>query len=296
MFFTTDSNTKHTDFFTLSHLPFLIGEGETAVFVHSGVIAGLSPPLERLINGPMKEAQERSARFPELLIEDFDRICEYAYRGDYSIPASTEFSPAEIEFDLESGSDPWGPVRVEGFKDPSDIEEPENETEEDDDEDDDDDEYEMSDAGLSSYFTEDYPKLGPSCPPSTSIFEPRANGWTQDYTPVLLGHARLYAFGDQYLIPGLKGLALAKLHNTLSYYTVWPQSRAAIIELARYAYNTNHVPNRTEGKMDSLREMVIRFVVLALELFADFELHRELLEEEGEYATDLLDVVRACLL
>ena len=241
----------------------------------------------------MKEAQECSARFPKLLIEDFDRICEYAYRGDYSIPASTELSSAEIELDLESGSDTQGPVRVEGFECPSDIEEPENETEQDDD---DDEEYKMSDAGLSSYFTEDYPKLGPSCPPSISIFEPRANRWTQDYTPVLLGHACLYAFGDQYLIPGLKDLAFAKLHNTLSYYTVWPQSRAAIIELARYAYDTNHVPNRWEGKMDPLREMVIKFVVLALEVFADFELHRELLEEEGEYATDLLDAVRAWLL
>jgi hypothetical protein len=44
----------------------------------------------------MLEGQTRKVLFPELELEDFERICEFAYRGDYSAPKSVSFDDGEI--------------------------------------------------------------------------------------------------------------------------------------------------------------------------------------------------------
>jgi hypothetical protein len=44
----------------------------------------------------MKEAQEQTARFTDLEMCEFERICEYAYRGDYTNPEATVFDEGEL--------------------------------------------------------------------------------------------------------------------------------------------------------------------------------------------------------
>jgi hypothetical protein len=43
--------------------------------------------MESLINGPMKEAGERSVESSDISIDDFIRFCEYAYCGNYTTPS-----------------------------------------------------------------------------------------------------------------------------------------------------------------------------------------------------------------
>jgi hypothetical protein len=128
------------------------------------------------------------------------------------------------------------------------------------------------------------PNLKSSTPHAsiTTLFSPQDHWDRQDYyTSVLLGHERLYTSGYKYLIPSLKNLALKKLHKTLAGYNPSLEAREAVVELARYVYDTNHTPDRVDDKMNPLRELVVEFIVLKILDFKFFDSHRELLEEEG---------------
>jgi hypothetical protein len=249
---------------------------ETPIIVHAAAIAKLSDPLSFLINGPMKEAHENEAKLSHLEVADFERICEFAYRGEYQVPSPINSSDAADGRDGDHSVDAGNEGEQEAQStDASNI------------------------AGnLSQQFlAKPYLK---SITPHASIktlFSPQHQwDWHDDYTPVLLGHARLYTFGDEYLIPSLKNLALKKLHTTLAGYNSSYESREAVVELARYAYDTNNTPDRVEGKMNPLRELVVEFIVLKISDFKFFAYHRELLEEEGEYSTDVMDTINYWLL
>ncbi len=56
----------------------------------------LSPLLEQLINGPIGDAHDIITKFPELLMEDFERIYEFAYRRDYSVPHPEKLESSEL--------------------------------------------------------------------------------------------------------------------------------------------------------------------------------------------------------
>jgi hypothetical protein len=80
---------------------FLIGPNEEPITIHAGAIGALSSPLERLVNGPMKEAQDNIARFPTLEVIDFDRICEFACRGNYTDPDVAILDEGDVSEDTE---------------------------------------------------------------------------------------------------------------------------------------------------------------------------------------------------
>lgn len=249
---------------------------ETPILVHAAAIAKLSDPLDFLINGPMKEAQENEAKLSHLVVEDFERICEFAYRGEYQVPSPDRSSDAA---DGKDGHHPAGAGNG--------SEQEERNTDASD-----------SAWNLSQhFFTKPYLKSSTPHASITTLFSPQHH-WDQqdDYTQVLLGHARLYTFGDEYLVSSLKNLALKKLHKTLAGYSPSLESREAVVELARYAYDTNHTPDRVGDRMNPLRELVVEFVVLNISDFKFFASHRELLEEEGEYSTDMMDTINHWLL
>lgn len=56
----------------------------------------MSEPFERLVNGNLIEAQERSAELPDVDPDTFQRFLEYAYRRDYKIR-----SYYQVSVDLE---------------------------------------------------------------------------------------------------------------------------------------------------------------------------------------------------
>jgi hypothetical protein len=68
----------HSKLFT-----FLIGEDEIPV---AGFLALISSSLGSLTNGSMKEVEGTVARLPDVEMCDFERVCEFAYRRDYTDP------------------------------------------------------------------------------------------------------------------------------------------------------------------------------------------------------------------
>jgi hypothetical protein len=69
----------------LAIVRFFVGEGRQPVGVYAQVMASLSEPLDHLINGPMKEGQEKTAAIPNVEFEIFLRLVEFTYCGDYTM-------------------------------------------------------------------------------------------------------------------------------------------------------------------------------------------------------------------
>ncbi len=51
--------------------------------MHKTLVANVSKPLDRLINGPMSEAQSGEAELEEVDGLTFTRFCQWAYAGFY---------------------------------------------------------------------------------------------------------------------------------------------------------------------------------------------------------------------
>lgn len=54
------------------------------MFIHRAVAAGVSKPLERLMNGGMCEAQNGEAVLKDVDEQTFARFCQWAYVGYYT--------------------------------------------------------------------------------------------------------------------------------------------------------------------------------------------------------------------
>ena len=78
---------------------------ETPILVHAAAIAKLSDPLNFLINGPTKEAQENEAKLSHLVVEDFERICEFAYRGEYQVPNPYAAGGRDGDHPIDAGNE-----------------------------------------------------------------------------------------------------------------------------------------------------------------------------------------------
>ncbi|EXJ73589.1 uncharacterized protein A1O5_03351 [Cladophialophora psammophila CBS 110553] len=79
---------------------FLVGLERTAYNVHSNLAVQLSPVFAALINGNMVESIERRAILDDIDEDTFLRFCEYAYKGDFSVP------PPKIVVDPKFSSSP----------------------------------------------------------------------------------------------------------------------------------------------------------------------------------------------
>jgi hypothetical protein len=273
----------------------LIGKEESPMIVHSGAIAALLAPLERLVNGPMKESQENIARLPELETADFERVCEFAYCGDYTEASTTQFSDGQSY----NPQNLW--VASESIADKED---------------------ESSHAWLihrflvSSYGDyklafEDQKALlrHTALPPlvrtangwpsnfSNSDKRPRKRlTWAGDVSRVLFGHARLCVFADKFLITNLRDLALHKLHTFLAGLIIFPLICGSIMEVVGYAYDSEHTADRDmDEKSDPLRALLINFIALHREAFSSFLGHLAALKERTEYAMDYVTVTECML-
>ncbi|KAF2110038.1 hypothetical protein BDV96DRAFT_584207 [Lophiotrema nucula] len=125
----------------------------------------------------------------------------------------------------------------------------------------------------------------------SKLYEPVTNeSWEDDMAPVLIGHARLYVFGEQHLVYNLKSLALFKLHKVLMHLTVFGTTPRAITELARYVYD-NTLTNEGSDDMDPLRKIIVEFVAIHFPFYEQSPFHKDLMREGGDYPVDLLNVV-----
>lgn len=280
--------------------------------IHTALVAKQSSALKSLVSGSMEEAQTKTAIWEDVDEETFGLYAQFVYTGDYTppshvieyvrVPRSRSASPPaataeptepEIAFDLDDfdAKPPDSPLEEE-----LDIEV---------------DVYRRSryvskkKKGKQAAYLEckpvalevievpkpsrirfhdlSYSILDLSLPTS-----PRANARPfQNFTPVFLGHARLYVFAEKYDIPALQTLALYKLHRTLCIFTLYAARYGDIVELARYVYA--NTPSRPV--MDPLREMLVQYIAYEATSVARCAQCRELVEENGSFASDLLRMV-----
>jgi hypothetical protein len=78
--------------FTSEPFTFLVGDSKSKIVVNGAAIAQLSPALDTLVNGSMKEAHAKTAEIPDITEEEFVRFCQFAYTGDYSPVQSKQAS------------------------------------------------------------------------------------------------------------------------------------------------------------------------------------------------------------
>ena len=298
--------------------------------VHAAAIAAVSEQLNALINGGMEESEKRCAKIEDVRVDDFIRFCEYAYRGDYTVPPWEEVPPepsSSADGNLQNGlDDDWGfrvigtstgkkkmskvalrkaRMRSEHIAAPeptleSDIpvaeaieeyDEPQPESPSDP-------YYDaapISRTPLRTRFN-NRTYLSDGDPKGVILehFKPEANtSADQNFTPVLLAHARLYCFAHLRLIAPLKALTLEKLHTTLMEFKLFTKRVGDITELARFAYSDPDLPDRKDdGTIDELRKLVVEYIVCEIDTIGKCDKFMKYMEEGGEFVGDFWRMAR----
>ncbi|PVI04180.1 hypothetical protein DM02DRAFT_651784 [Periconia macrospinosa] len=296
---------------------FLVGQEKKAIVVHAAAIAAVSQQLDALINNGMKESEERCAKLENMLVDDFIRFCEYAYRGDYTTPL------CDWEFDATSwgskkkkrkgskikssnspvvesmpGSAPEPLVKVNEFQETVAESEPapppETSVQEYEWHEASGPQHEMKPASRTSLRTQfNNRKYLEDGGPKALIFQrfELVSNYSscQNFTPVFLAHARLYCFAQVHLIAPLKELILRKLHKTLMGFKLYTNRVGDIIKLARCVYSNPDLPESCE---DDLKKMVLEYIVCEIDSIGKCEDFVKFLGEGGEFVGDFWRMAR----
>lgn len=195
--------------------------------IHTALVAEQSFPLRSLVDGFMKKAQTGTVTWDDVDEDTFALFAQFVYTGDYT-PLSciiVKDSQTASKVAKDSQTAPHNePTEATIAKEPEVHVEPELAA------------YSEYWNGKNIKIKKDKKKsrqIEDHCefhdlvyPPPTSfnmteICKPRPNSYAaEDFTPVLLDHARLYVFAEKYDIKKLRTLALHKLHSTLCQYTL----------------------------------------------------------------------------
>ncbi|PYH99218.1 hypothetical protein BO71DRAFT_415707 [Aspergillus ellipticus CBS 707.79] len=271
---------------------FVVGQERKEITVHSRSLANLSSSLNNLMNGKMQEANRRRADWSGVEGMTFVLLSEYAYTRDYTppscskremphLPAETEdkvgkaeqasdqasnaATDAATERETEAVSD--APAEPETPTEPEIVDDPKAEATP---------EAEQSSPHFSGHtlpyreksiwtqhlqdkfktLSVQYTKSH-DCALSArkDVFAPKGNShpW-EDFTPVFLGHAKLYILADKYCILPLADLVLFKLETTLAQFNLCEENISDVTELIRFSYQW------TRPK-DALRLLITTYVV-----------------------------------
>lgn len=282
---------------------FLLGQDKTPMIIHKVLVEDLSINLRNLVSGHMEEAQSGAVDWNHMEESTFILFAEFAYTGDYALGS-------ESLFEVSSGSEPTKMESEEThanyfreeFSVVQDAEdglviaecEPVDAYE---------DRWSSASSQKRCRRCKRLPETKPvqTAPakqtfsslkfpfPSNLIqhYKVRPNASpTEDYTPILLGHARMYVLADAFDIPTLADLALHKLYETLRSFTLYEDRYDDILELVRYIYDDN-----TKGRHDRLRDLVLWYLASEAKPLIKSEKCLELVQELGEFGRDLLSVV-----
>ncbi|KAH9872142.1 hypothetical protein IAQ61_004977 [Plenodomus lingam] len=312
------------DFIQSHQFTFFVGQEGKPIVVHAAAIAATSQQLDALIDGGMEESATRCARIKDVKVDDFIRFCEYAYRGDYTTPPWEEDLPepsATSSKGQQNRDNPWGSLASKKKKSkkgsvvpvpeiyepvpeiPVPVDEPVPEI------------YEHVLEENSFAPTTPEPSFEATTISRTPLrarfnsrtylddggpkaqilhhFEPQPNTTVnQNFTPVLLAHARLYCFAHLRLIEPLRALTLSKLHKTLLNFKLFTRRVRDIIELARFAYSNPDLPDRRgDGTIDDLRKLVVEYIVCEIDTIGTCDEYVKYMEEGGEFVGDFWRMV-----
>ncbi|KAH8726983.1 hypothetical protein GQ44DRAFT_791088 [Phaeosphaeriaceae sp. PMI808] len=278
---------------------FYIGKDKKPIEIHSGIVAATSNYFQTLVNGNILEAKTRSAEIKDIEPEDFARFVEYAYRNDYTVPKwiydeSPEPDSNEVRYMLSSNSVDFDNVILgkEGGYVPPHLRAKMKLTTAKKSRAFDENVSENSTSDLRSGFKErSYMSGGNPRRGMLKGFSAKSNSAAhQNFTPVLLAHARLYSFADMRLIHSLRNLTLHKLHRTLASFKLYEQRVGDMVQLVRWAYDNGS--NRAEsGELDDLRQLVVEYMACEVDTVGNHKEFKALLEEGGEFVSDFWSIV-----
>jgi hypothetical protein len=84
---------------------FCVGQKGERIVVHAAAIAATSQQLKALMNNGMEESAMQCATLDDIEVDDFNRFCEYAYRGDYTVPPWENLLPEPKPTSDKNGDD-----------------------------------------------------------------------------------------------------------------------------------------------------------------------------------------------
>ena len=247
--------------------------------MHAALIAECSKPLDRMINGHLSEAKQGSATLEDVDEGTFIRFIRWAYNKDYPAPEHTL-----VDSDSESRSAPKTPKDAWGIND--------------------DDEHwgvwstkkgkkkkdtahaTLSKGFLRESFITQYEPSDWGNVADAYVNDARGNRIPEeDYSEVFLGHARMYVFAEKYDIQALKRLALRKLHNTLSIFTLYRERVGDITTLLKYVYA--NTAETVEGTKD-IRTMLAQYIGCEMEMLIAYGEIKDLMLDNGDILGDFL--------
>lgn len=250
----------------------------------------------------MSEAETRSAKLPDVIVEDFIRFCEYAYRGDYTVPSfAIEEEPMEDGIHASKNPPPNPPMVAQNLTNifgngnlpPTHSPLKPRKTV-------------VPDSPPKCLKTElrtmvhgrDYLSKGDLKSKILKGFRPQSNTASNEvFTPVFLAHARLYTFANARFAGQLKALTLHKLQQTLKAFQLDVKRVGDVIELAKYAYSNEHTPDRkSDGTIDDLRRLVVEYIACEIDTIGKCDGFVELMEEGGEFVGDFWGIARKYLI
>lgn len=268
----------------------------TTYFIHSDLAAEHSPVLGCMMNGYMAEAQNQCATLESVDASTMERFIEWAYKGYYT--------PPEFTLDPNVTVPPGG---KKGSKKPNDGPPVVNDSEEGPGEVRSGSAAENAPLGQAPQVQDENRKNGDACKdgeatvkknkkpmtrkdlgetyvlheykthPEGAVIESfriRPNQANEDYTEVLLCHARLYVFAEMYDIAALKLRAFECLHYQLSLFNLSRERTGDIIALLRYVY-----ANVKDG--DGLRMALQKYVGFEMSALMKDERFGWLMIEDG---------------
>jgi len=271
------------------------------------------------MKGGMTESQAGCTIWDDVSKETFERLAQFAYTGDYSVPKMEKRKKAaKKQKALTNGSSPsasngirsWDkaeelsqgvvvkqydelvagntPALVERYYEPV-AEHPPVAV---------DDEWgsfsksrKDEKKNRNEYHFLSFPLLAPrnnhenSCEPDEHFDRDRS------YSNVFLCHASLYVLADFQLIDSLKALALFKLHKTLCVFQLDDDNAEDLIDLAMYAYSEEGGGRGFDEGFGPLRSLVCQYIAMnALTLSLD-DGFMDLLGEGGQFVKDFFKFV-----
>ena len=250
--------------------------GNETVYVHAELITQCSKPLDKMINGPMTEAQQGKVTLENVDLGTFLRFVQWLYHGFYDVGGPLQLrQPNDVRSLNDSTSSNGSPML-----DPSPMSRNND-----------------SAAVVRSFYVYDstlkkniIERQFTVRKTSKDNPQPRPNNHhEEDYSEVFLGHARLYVFADKYDIEKLKILAMEELYVSLAVSTMYQQNTSDIVALLRYIYSNTAVPK--DGTED-LRSLMTEYIETEIDsLIQDKDLE-VLMSEDASMLADIMGVVR----
>ncbi|PPJ53240.1 hypothetical protein CBER1_11888 [Cercospora berteroae] len=268
---------------------FFVGLEKSEFYIHPPVLSRYSKPLHALMHTPMKESKEESAWLREVDEATFARFAEFLYTGDYpAAPHSIVITSQSADLSTtvsEQNSADAEPSSVIDRDAAQPVEDHDEGT------------------AWSSKIGRKSKKRTKTATRSQGAWEQFLNSrcellvdWTpytsrpneepcEEYTDVLLCHAKLYVLADTYDVERLRMLSLNKLHSTLCAFTLYRERTEDISRVLEYTYD--HTSER-DGNVDDMRVVMIEYIACKLEAFVHDPRFAELIKGSNSISFDLM--------